>query len=46
MTVTVSDSAGSKVATLMIDVVSDVHPEDLVIDTTDVTHASQPVPAA
>lgn len=44
VTVTVADSAGSKVATLLVDVVADVVPEDLVIDTTKVTHATQSVP--
>lgn len=46
VTVTVSDSAGSKVATMMVDVVADVLPEDLVINTDAVTHAPQPVPAS
>jgi hypothetical protein len=42
--VTVSDTAGLKVATLVVDIVQDVTPTNIVLDTADATHVSQPVP--
>jgi len=46
ITVTVSDTAGLKVATLVVDIVQDVTPSNIVLDTADATHVSQPVPAS
>lgn len=43
--VTVSDTAGLKVATLIVDIVQDVTPTNIVLDTADATHISQPVPS-
>lgn len=43
--VTVSDTAGLKVATLVVDIVQDVTPTNIVLDTADATHVSQPVPS-
>jgi hypothetical protein len=45
-TVTTSDSAGLKVATNLFDIVADVTPTQLVLDTADGTTVSQPVPTA
>lgn len=44
ITVTVTDSAGLKMATLVVDIVMDVTPTNIVLDTADATHVSQPVP--
>jgi hypothetical protein len=44
--VTVSDSAGLKLATLTVDIVPDVTPANIVLDVADATHVAQPVPAA
>ena len=44
--VTVSDTAGLKVATLIVDIVQDVTPTNIVLDTADATHVAQPVPTA
>lgn len=46
ITITVSDAMGAKAATLVVDVVADVVPVDIVLDVADATHAPQPVPAA
>lgn len=46
ITVTVSDTAGLKVATLVVDIVQDVTPTNIVLDTADATHVSQPVPTS
>lgn len=42
--VTVSDTAGLKMATLVVDIVQDVTPTNIVLDTADATHVLQPVP--
>jgi hypothetical protein len=46
ITVTVSDSAGLKLATQVIDIVPDVTPANIVLDVADATHTTQPVPTA
>jgi hypothetical protein len=46
ITVTVSDSAGLKLATQLVDIVSDVTPKNIVLDLPDATSVPQPVPAA
>jgi hypothetical protein len=46
ITVTVSDTSGLKIATLVVDIVQDVTPTNIVLDTADATHVSQPVPAS
>jgi hypothetical protein len=46
ITVTVSDTAGLKVATLVVDIVQDVTPSNIVLDTADAMHVSQSVPAS
>lgn len=46
ITVTISDSAGLKQATLVVDIVPDVTDTNIVLDVADATHASQPVPTA
>lgn len=46
LAVTVADSAGLAKASLLVDVVDDVTPANLVLDVADATHVSQPVPTA
>ena len=46
ITVIVADSAGLTKATLVVDVVQDVAAKNIVLDTADATHVSQPVPAS
>lgn len=46
ITVTVSDSAGLAQASIIVDIVEDVTPANLVLDVADATHVSQPVPTA
>lgn len=46
ITVTVTDSAGLTQVVLLVDIVQDVTPTNLVLDVADATHVSQPVPAA
>lgn len=46
ITVTVTDSAGLMAATLVVDIVQDVTPTNIILDVADATHVSQPVPAA
>ncbi len=44
--VTVTDSAGLAAATLVVDIVEDVTPTNVILDVADATHVAQPVPAA
>lgn len=46
ITVTVTDSAGLSAATLVVDIVQDVTPTNIILDVADATHVSQPVPAS
>lgn len=45
ITVTVTDSAGLTAATLVVDIVQDVTPTNIILDVADAAHVSQPVPA-
>ena len=44
ITVTVKDSAGLTAATLIVDIVADVTPTNIVLDLAAATHVAQPVP--
>lgn len=46
ITVTVSDSAGLKVATQLVDIVADATPTNVILDLADATTVAQPVPTA
>jgi hypothetical protein len=46
ITVTVSDSAGLKVATQLVDIVTDTTPTNVILDLAGATTVSQPVPSA
>ena len=46
ITVTISDSAGLVAAVLVVDIVADVTPKNIVLDLADATHVAQPVPTA
>jgi hypothetical protein len=46
ITITVSDSAGLAQAIQICDIVVDANPTNVVLDTADATHVSQPVPTA
>lgn len=46
ITVTISDSAGLKVATQLVDIVADATPTNVILDLADATTAAQPVPTA
>lgn len=46
LTVTVNDTAGLAAASLVVDIVADVTPTQIILNTAAATHTGQPVPAA